>query len=184
MTCNDVALGRDLTPAMAARLLDAVRPDYLQYDCKGHVGYMAYPSQVSRPAANIVNDSLAIQEHPGWAAHRADGTPDPNATSLFGPYPDERMIPQLKEAVDRYNLDGAWIDGECWAVRPDLPIDFVSGDYLGNASISTARLESRSATRRPSNWSRRRRWCWRRAGGSRCTSSRRGPGGWTNGSSR
>ena len=45
---------------MAARLLDAVRPDYLQYDCKGHVGYMAYPSKVSRPAANIVNDSLAI----------------------------------------------------------------------------------------------------------------------------
>jgi hypothetical protein len=238
---NDLALGRDLTPAMAARLLDAVRPDYLQYDCKGHVGYMAYPSKVSRPAANIVNDSLAIwrkatadrdiglyihfsgvwdslaiQEHPEWAAHRADGTPDPNATSLFGPYPDARMIPQLKEAVDRYNLDGAWIDGECWAVRPDyspaaaaaftkatgirtlpksptepywqeflafhrqafrryvkhyadelhrhrpsfqiasnwmyttymperpdLPIDFVSGDYLGNASISTARLESR-----------------------------------------
>jgi hypothetical protein len=27
--------------------------------------------------------------------------------------------------------------------RPELPVDFVSGDYLGNASISTARLESR-----------------------------------------
>lgn len=238
---KDVALGRDLTPAHAGRLLDRVKPDYVQYDCKGHAGYMAYPSKVSTPAANIVNDSLAIwrratqarnvalyihfsgvwdsvaiQQHPEWAAVRPDGTPDPNATSLFGPYADQRMIPQLKEAITEYSLDGAWIDGECWAVRPDyseaasaafrkatgiatlpknqndrgwqefldfhreafrryirhylhelhrhrpsvqiasnwmyttymperpdIPVDFVSGDYLGNASISTARLESR-----------------------------------------
>ena len=40
---NDLQLGRDLTDAMADRLLDAVKPDYVQYDCKGHVGYMGYP---------------------------------------------------------------------------------------------------------------------------------------------
>jgi hypothetical protein len=246
---TDLALGRDLTPAMAARLLDKVTPDYIQYDCKGHVGYLAYNSKISPAAANIVNDSLAIwraataarnialyihfsgvwdslaiQQHPDWAVRHADGSPDPNATSLFGPYPTERMIPQLKEAADKYNLDGAWIDGDCWATRPDyspaaakaftqatgianlpknqnepnwqeflafhreafrryvtryvdelhrhrpnfqiasnwmyttlvperptIPVDFVSGDYLGNASISTARLEARylSASGKP-----------------------------------
>jgi hypothetical protein len=35
--------------------------------------------------------------------------------------------------------------------RPDLPVDFLSGDYLGNACISTARLEARylEATGKP-----------------------------------
>lgn len=246
---RDVALGRDLTPEMADRLLAEVKPDYIQYDCKGHVGYMGYASAVSTPASNIVKDSLAIwrqatarngaglyihfsgvwdslaiQQHPEWAAVRADGTPDPNATSTFGPYVDQRMIPQLEEAIRKYDLDGAWVDGECWAVRPDyskaaaeaftratgirplpkgpgdrgwqefldfhrarfreyvkhyideihrfrpsfqvasnwlyttyvperpeLPVDFISGDYLGNASISTARLEARylSAVQKP-----------------------------------
>jgi hypothetical protein len=169
-------------------------------------------------------DSLAIKERPEWASLKADGTPDVNATSTFGAYVDERMIPQLKEAVSKYKVDGAWVDGECWAVRPDysaksveafrqatgipeapksakdrgwneflevqreqfrkyvkhyidvlheshpgfqiasnwlyttfvpekptLPVDFVSGDYLGNASISTARVEARylSAAGRP-----------------------------------
>ena len=28
------------------------------------------------------------------------------------------MIPQLKELSD-YGVNGAWIDGECWAVEPD-----------------------------------------------------------------
>jgi hypothetical protein len=238
---RDTALGRDLTPEMAGRLLDRVKPDYVQYDCKGHVGYLGYASKVSKPAAGIVKDSLAIwraetarrgvglyihfsgvwdslaiQEHPEWAAVRADGTPDPNATSVFGEYVDRRMIPQLKEAMDTYDLDGAWVDGECWSVRPDygekavaefrratglaeapkgpgdrgwaewlgfhreafrkylrhylaelkkhrssfqvasnwmyttyvperpeIGVDFISGDYLGNASISTARTEAR-----------------------------------------
>ena len=161
-------------------------------------------------------DSLAIKQHPEWACVRSDGSVDYNATSTFGPYVDQLMIPELKEAASKYDLDGAWVDGECWAAkldysdaaakafkaatgmselprsadepgwleflelnrrqfrkyvryyveelhkfrpgfqiasnwlyttfvpeRPEIPIDFVSGDYLGNASISTARLESR-----------------------------------------
>lgn len=238
---KDLALGRDLTEEMVEGLLTQVKPDYVQYDCKGHAGYLGYASSVSTPAANMVQDSLAlwrrvtarhgvalyvhfsgvwdslaIQQHPEWAAIRADGTPDPNATSTFGPYAGQRMIPQLKEAAEKYSLDGAWVDGECWALRldyspaaaaaftrdtgiaplpkgpqdrgwaefldhqrerfrqyarhyldemhrfrpsfqmasnwlyttyvperPELPVDFISGDFLGNASISTARLEAR-----------------------------------------
>jgi hypothetical protein len=238
---NDKALGRDVSLEMVDRFLAAVAPDYVQYDCKGHVGYLGYPSKVGTPAPHIVQDSLAIwrkatarkgvglyihfsgvwdsraiAEHPEWANTGADGKRDPNATSLFGPYVDQLMIPELLEAAEKYDLDGAWIDGECWSARPDygaaaaqafrdasglrdlpkkitdpgwsqfiefqrarfrqyvrhycdviharrpkfqiasnwlyttyvpekpeLPVDFLSGDYLGNASISTARLDGR-----------------------------------------
>ncbi|HBY58997.1 MAG TPA: hypothetical protein DEH78_04200 [Solibacterales bacterium] len=233
---KDTALGRDVSEEMVERFLARVKPDYVQYDCKGHAGFLGYESKVSRPASGIVRDSLAIwrkvtarhgvglfihfsgvwdsvavADHPEWARVGPDGKPDPNNTSVFGPYVDQRMIPQLKEAAARYDLDGVWVDGECWSVQPDyseaaakafgaplpktpgdprwqeflefnrqrfrdyvrhyadelhrfrprfqiasnwlystyvperpeLPVDFVSGDFLGNASISSARLEAR-----------------------------------------
>lgn len=238
---TDRALGRDVTPAMVERFLTRVKPDYVQYDCKGHVGYLGYPSRLGTSARGIVKDSLeiwrsatarrgvglfihfsgvwdslAVERHPEWARVRPDGAPDARLTSTFGPYVDELMIPELKEAAGKYNLDGAWVDGECWAIapdysavaalafrkktgipdppkgpedrgwleflefnreqfrryvkhyvdalhsfrprfqvasnwlystyvpeRPELPVDFLSGDYLGNASISRARLEAR-----------------------------------------
>lgn len=237
---QDTALGRDVTEEMVERFLARIKPDYVQYDYKGHVGFIGYPSKVSA-SAPIVKDSLAIwrkvtaargvalyihfsgvwdsqavKEHPEWARVGPDGKPDVNQTSTFGPYVDERMIPQLREAADNYRLDGAWVDGECWATHPDygeaaarafrqatgieklprgpedpgwleflefnraqfrkyvrhyveelhrshphfqiasnwlyttlvpekpeLPVDFISGDYLGNACISRARLEAR-----------------------------------------
>ncbi|MBI3666647.1 MAG: hypothetical protein HY236_10570 [Acidobacteria bacterium] len=237
---DDPALGRDVTEEMVERFLARVKPDYVQYDCKGHVGYLGYPSKVSTSAPIVhdslavwrrvtarhgvalyihfsgVWDSLAVEQHPEWARVRPEGEKEDRQTSTFGPYVDERMIPQLKEAAEKYDLDGAWVDGECWATnpdygervreafrretgvdqlprgpqdhgwleflelnrrqfrvyvrhyvealhafrpgfqiasnwlystfvpeRPELPVDFVSGDYLGNASISTARLEAR-----------------------------------------
>jgi hypothetical protein len=238
---RDQALGRDVSPEMVDRFLTAIAPDYVQYDCKGHVGFLGYPSKVGTPAPHIAQDSLAIWrkatarrgvglyvhfsgvwdsraivEHPEWATVNADGKRDPNATSTFGPYVDKLMIPELLEVSAKYDLDGVWIDGECWAVKPDygeaaartfrettgirelpkkasdpgwreflefhraqfrkyvrhycevlkpqrpkfqiasnwlyttlvpekpeLPVDFLSGDYLGNASISAARLDAR-----------------------------------------
>lgn len=237
---SDQSLGRDVTPRMVERFLDRVGPDYVQYDYKGHVGFIGYPSEVSA-SAPVVKDSLriwrdvtarrgvslyihfsgvwdsqAVKEHPEWARTTPDGAPDERQTSTFGPYVDQRMIPQLKEAVAKYSIDGAWVDGECWATnpdyseaavrafqaktgvaapprkpedpgwrewlelqreqfrkylkhyldelhafrpgveiasnwmyttyvpeKPDLPVDFISGDYLGNACISQARTESR-----------------------------------------
>jgi hypothetical protein len=246
----DPALGRDVSDAMVEKLLAAARPDFVQYDSKGHVGWLGWPdSQVGPSAPHIVNDSLAIwrkatarhgvalyihfsgvwdsqavARHPDWARLDAAGKPDANITSTFGPYVDELMIPELREAATRYALDGAWVDGECWAVRPDyspralaawkketgyeeapknaqephwlawlefhrerfrryvrhyvealheshagfqiasnwmystlapeepvLPVDFLSGDYLGDAPISSARLDARylAATGKP-----------------------------------
>jgi hypothetical protein len=237
---EDKELGRDLTPEMVERFLARVQPDYVQYDCKGHNGYLGYPSEIG-PSAGMAKDSLAIwrevtarqgvalyihfsgvwdtataKAHPEWARLDADGKRDENNTSTYGPYVDQRMIPQLLEVSAKYDLDGVWVDGECWSTRPDyspraaeafleatgfgelpkkagdpgwneflefnreqfrryvrhyietvraqrprfqiasnwlystfvpekpdLPVDFISGDYLGNASISQARLQAR-----------------------------------------
>ncbi len=233
---KDTELGRDVTPEAVGRLLDRVRPDFVQYDSKGHPGWLGWPSEVGPSAPGIVRDSLAVwraetarrgialfihfsgvwdseavRRHPEWARVSPEGKPDARQASTFGPYVDRLMIPQLREAASKYQLDGAWVDGECWATHPDycdaalrafgkpaprkagepgwlewlefnrrqfrlyvrhyveelhkshpdfqiasnwlystmvpeepeLPVDFLSGDYLGNASISTARLEAR-----------------------------------------
>jgi hypothetical protein len=141
---DDTILGRDITEDMVLRLLDEVKPDYVQYDCKGHPGYAGYPTEVGTPSPGIVKDSLAIwreatrkrgvalyvhysgvwdsiaiEQNPDWARIDEEGKADPNATSTFGPYCDELLIPQLKEAIDFYDLDGVWVDGDCWATKPD-----------------------------------------------------------------
>jgi len=138
------AVGSNTTPAMVARMLDRVRPDYIQIDCKGHPGYSSYPTKVGNPVPGFVGDPLrvwrqvtaakgvalfmhysgvwdsaAVARHPEWAAVGADGKPNTKATSVFGPYADELLIPQLRELAGVYGVDGAWIDGECWATVPD-----------------------------------------------------------------
>jgi hypothetical protein len=141
---TDVALGSDVSEENIFRLLNRVRPDYVQYDCKGHVGWAGYPTKIGWPAPGIKKDSLAvwrkttrergislyihysgvwdsqaIAHHPDWARVDEKGAPDPNNTSVFGPYRDAFMIPQLKEAVAAYDLDGLWVDGDCWAAQLD-----------------------------------------------------------------
>jgi hypothetical protein len=238
---EDKSLGRDVTEEMIENILQQAQPDYVQYDSKGHPGWLGWPSKVGPSAPGIVNDSLAIwrrvtarrgvalyihfsgiwdsetvKRHPDWARVDAEGKRSANEASTFGPYVDDLMIPELREAAARYQLDGAWVDGECWATKPDyypgvkeafrkatgiaelpagpnspgwqeflsfnreqfrkyvrryvdalhrsnpgfqiasnwlystfvpeepeLPVDFLSGDFLGNASISTARLDAR-----------------------------------------
>ncbi|HEY3439519.1 MAG TPA: hypothetical protein VGK29_02155 [Paludibaculum sp.] len=237
---TDTALGRDVTEAMIENLLAVAKPDFVQYDSKGHPGWLGWPSQVGPSAPGIVKDSLAIwrrvtarrgvalyihfsgvwdseavKRHPEWARLDSEGKPDPNQTSTYSAYVDELMIPQLREVATKYDLDGVWIDGECWATKPDyrpgqaglpksakdagwlgfleknreqfrkqvrhyveelhrtnpkfqiasnwlystlvpeeptLPVDFLSGDYLGNAPISTARLEARYLAQNGRPW--------------------------------
>lgn len=141
---QDTALGADVTDEMVASLLERIGPDYVQYDCKGHPGYAGYPTKVGWPAPGIVKDSLAVwrkatrdrgiglyihysgvwdtkavTEHPDWARVDAQGKPDKDKTSVFGPYVDKLLIPQLEEAMTAYDLDGAWVDGDCWAAEFD-----------------------------------------------------------------
>jgi hypothetical protein len=106
---HDPALGRDVSDEMVERFLARVKPDYVQYDCKGHVGYLGYPSKVSTSAPTVkdsleiwrrvtarhgvalyihfsgVWDSLAVSQHPEWARVRPDGKPEEWQTSTFGP---------------------------------------------------------------------------------------------------
>jgi len=141
---TDKALGADVDEEMVARLLKRVRPDYVQYDCKGHAGWAGYPTKIGWAAPGIKKDSLAvwrkvtrkfgvglyihysgvwdsqaIAHHPDWARIDEKGKPDPNNTSVFGPYIDKLLIPQLKEVAEAYDLDGLWVDGECWAAQLD-----------------------------------------------------------------
>jgi hypothetical protein len=140
--CTEI--GKHTTRAMIEAILDQVRPDYLQIDCKGHPGLSSYPTKVGHPAPGFVGDPLrlwrevtaargvslymhysgiwdseAVRRHPEWAAVHPDGTPDKNATSPFGPYVDQLLIPQLRELAGEYGVDGVWVDGDCWATIPD-----------------------------------------------------------------
>jgi len=78
-------------------------------------------------------DTEAISKHPAWSRVDENGKRDTqkkpkdkesfvNSTvraSVFGPYVDKLLIPQLKELNDVYGVDGIWCDGECWATAPD-----------------------------------------------------------------
>lgn len=125
-------------------LLEAVKPDYVQCDTKGHPGASSYPTKKGIPAPEMKGDLLkmwreatlkygvalyahhsgildaaAAKAHPEWARGHEDGTPDKSAMSVYGPYCEEFLLPQLLELANDYKLDGAWVDGECWAAAPD-----------------------------------------------------------------
>lgn len=137
-------IGKDVTPEMIENIIIAAKPDYIQCDCKGHAGISSYPTKVGNPAPGFVKDQLriwrdvtakygvalymhysgvldtaAVKAHPDWARIRPDGKADTQETSVFGPYVDGLLIPQLKELCDVYGVDGVWVDGECWATERD-----------------------------------------------------------------
>lgn len=71
-------------------------------------------------------DDCAAKAHPDWACRRENGevsgafdTSSNLETSLFSPYANELLIPQLKELYNEYGIDGVWIDGDCWGVDAD-----------------------------------------------------------------
>ena len=140
--CKDI--GRRVTRASIERMLRMVRPDYVQCDTKGHRGLSSYPTRVGNAAPGFVRDPLriwraatarqgvalfahhsgvwddaALARHPSWGRVDEKGRRDKHITSVFGPYVHRLLIPQLKELADDYGLDGAWVDGECWATKPD-----------------------------------------------------------------
>ncbi|MGL6226028.1 MAG: hypothetical protein ACRC10_05295 [Thermoguttaceae bacterium] len=146
--CTEV--GKNTTPEMVEAIIEMVKPDYLQIDCKGHRGISSYPTKVGNRAPGFVGDPLkiwrettakkgvalylhysgvldmeAVMQHPDWAVVGADGKVFDGsdhmkgATSVFGPYVDLLMIPQLKEVAVDYGTDGVWVDGECWGTTFD-----------------------------------------------------------------
>ncbi len=140
--CTEV--GKNTTRGMIERIVDQVHPDFIQIDCKGHPGFSSYPTKVGNPAPGFVGDPLrlwrdvtaergvslymhysgvwdgeAVRLHPEWAVVNADGKTNDRMTSVFGPYVDRLLLPQLRELAGDYRVDGMWVDGECWATVPD-----------------------------------------------------------------
>ncbi len=142
---RDSAVGKNLSEHSMDSLLSAVKPDFIQIDCKGHPGATSYPSKVPNATTagrfysdplkfyravtkkhgvdlylhySGVQDYAALKKHPRWSVIKADGTRDEANTSVHGPYVDSLLIPQLKEIAD-YGATGIWIDGDCWATQLD-----------------------------------------------------------------
>jgi hypothetical protein len=142
---SDAQIGQNLSEQSLDSLLTAIKPDFIQIDCKGHPGVASYPSRVANAttAPDFAKDPLAfyravtrkhgvdlyvhysgvfdvavLEKHPNWGVVKADGSMDKANTSVYGPYADSLLIPQLKE-VANYGVDGVWVDGDCWATIPD-----------------------------------------------------------------
>lgn len=149
-----VGIGTKTKAENIDKLLETVRPDFIQVDAKGHPGLTSFVTAYGNAAPGLavnhlellrketekygvalyahysgVMDRHACTQHPEWAAEYVDHKRSPNITTLSSfAYADELLIPQLKELAQRYGLDGAWVDGECWAVnrswRPEEIADF------------------------------------------------------------
>ncbi|UCH62017.1 MAG: hypothetical protein JSU77_09420 [Fidelibacterota bacterium] len=138
------SIGNNVDRAMVEYIIDKVQPDYIQTDSKGHRGLTSYPTEVGNRAPGFVRDPLkiwravtaergvalylhhsgvwdaeAVKQYPEWARINEEGKADDRLTSVFGPYVDQLLIPQLKEIRSVYQVDGVWIDGECWATERD-----------------------------------------------------------------
>jgi len=130
--------GATLTATMIDTFLTKVRPDFIQIDCKGHPGISSYPTKAGNPVKGFQKDPLklwrevteknkvglymhysgvwdgkAATDHPDWAIVKASGEKSVQKMSFFSPYVDKILIPQLKELSSEYQVDGAWIDGDC-----------------------------------------------------------------------
>lgn len=141
---DDTELGARLTHENLREQLEKVRPDWIQCDCKGHPGWTSWPSDMDCTSPGVVRDALRIHRdvtsemgirlgmhysgvmdrrqadlHPDWLQRDAEGTPDPRgAMCRLGPYLREFLIPHLLEIVEKYDVDGFWVDGENWACGP------------------------------------------------------------------
>ena len=141
---DDKNIGKNTTKEMIEQIIKETAVDYIQCDCKGHPGYSSYPTRVGNAAPGIIKDALkiwrsvtkkhgvalymhysgvwdtaAIAQRSDWGRIDENGNPDKNNTSVFGPYVDDLLIPQLIELANKYCVDGVWVDGECWATAQD-----------------------------------------------------------------
>ncbi len=142
--CKGHILGENLKEEDIRKICTEIKPDFIQIDCKGHPGYTSYPSKLGNAMPEFALDTLALwrkvtaeegvalyvhysgvydakylAENPTQGVKKADGTYSDTDTSTFGSYCDDLLIPQFKE-IAAYGVNGAWVDGECWATKVDF----------------------------------------------------------------
>ncbi len=140
---TDTVLGAETTRENLREMLQRVKPDWIQCDCKGHPGWTSWPTRVGSTPPKLVRDALqvhadvcrelgiklgmhysgvidqrALELHPEWGTVNADGVLGGRSTCRLSPYLDELMIPQMLELIDTYDVDGFWVDGDNWATQP------------------------------------------------------------------
>lgn len=172
-TSADKELGKNFDTVRLSEFLRRTRPDYIQVDSKGHPGYSSYPTRAGYSANSFSGDPLrtwrfvtrshgvplyvhyssiwddkAVKEHPEWGRVKADGRTDSTKISFESSYLEKLMIPQLKELRDVYEIDGVWIDGDCWSTAPDYS--------LGNVRAFLDKTGLTSVPRQPSDAGYRR----------------------------
>jgi hypothetical protein len=145
---DDTELGARTDPTDLVESLALMGPQWVQTDCKGHAGYTSWFSQAPEASVSpgVVNDALAdwreatrrmgvplhchysgiwddaaAAKHPEWAVQPAPGAEQEGPRHKMcprSPYLEELMIPQMIELIDRYGVDGFWVDGDLWGVEP------------------------------------------------------------------
>lgn len=167
---NDTLIGKTLSEGMIDTLLELVKPDFIQIDCKGHPGYSSYPSKIinSTRVNNFVKnpielfrkvtnrhnvslyvhysgifDEVAVKQHPEWAVIDGNGKISTKNTSVHSDYVNQLMLPQLKEISD-YGVDGVWVDGDCWALTNDYSQKALT-KFKNESGVLTIRKSSKDA---------------------------------------
>lgn len=150
---NDPIQGTTLNESDIREICKTVKPDFIQIDCKGHRGWTSYPSKLGNSINKFDKDTLALwrkvtneegvalymhysgiydikycSENPEQAIYKADGTYSDTTVRLDGRYADDLLIPQMLELIEDYDVDGIWIDGDCWMgicdFRPETIANF------------------------------------------------------------
>lgn len=138
-----LVIGKTLDESDMREICENLKPDFIQIDCKGHPGWASYPTLLGNAMPEFAVDPLMLWrkvtkeysiglyvhfsgvyemkyclEHPEEAVIDAKG----NYQSAVLPnsrYYDELFLPQISELVEKYEIDGVWIDGDCWSVTTD-----------------------------------------------------------------
>ena len=128
-----------------------LKPDFIQIDCKGHSGWTSYPSKLGNAMPEFAKDTLELWrrvtreenvalymhysgvfdrkycvENPNEAVLSYDGTRSKEATRPNGAYVDDLLIPQFMELAGDYQVNGVWVDGECWMSCSDFSKETVA----------------------------------------------------------
>ena len=109
---------------------EAAVPPHLEYDALAQ--WRAATAALGLPLHchySGIWDKAAGAKHPDWcvvpAKPHGDAPKGQNAGAPVhekmcprGPYLERLLIPQTLELIDRYDVNGFWIDGDLWAVEP------------------------------------------------------------------